>query len=248
MLHVYRPAIDTILLDIDGTLVDSNDAHAHAWLEALAEIGVTRTFANVRSLIGMGADQLLPHISPALAVTREPGKTAARRAGEIFKERYLRSIRPTNGARDLLLTLKHHGVRCVIATSASNEQVDALLKAAGISDLIDARATASDAEQSKPAPDIVHAALLAARSRLVNSVMLGDTRYDIQAAHAAGLPAIALRSGGSPESDLAESAARFDSPADFALALETRTLRELVAHAGSRFTGEAPAEQSPHES
>ncbi len=247
MLRVYRPVIDTILLDVDGTLVDSNDAHAHAWVEALAEIGVARSFASVRSLIGMGADQLLPRLSPALAATREPGKTAARREGEIFKERYLASIRPTDGARDLLLALKRQSVRCVIATSASNDQVDALLKIAEVADLIDARATANDAEQSKPAPDIVHAALLAARSRLVNAVMLGDTRYDIEAAHAAGVPAIALRSGGSPESDLAESAATFDRPLDFAHALETKTLRELVAHAGAKFIDEVPAEHGQHE-
>jgi HAD superfamily hydrolase (TIGR01509 family) len=242
MLHVYRPAIDTILLDVDGTLVDSNDAHAHAWLEALAEIGVIRPFVVVRSLIGMGADQLLPRISPVLSAGREPGKTAARREGEIFKERYLDSIRPMSGARDLLLALKRRGVRCAVATSAGNEQVDALLKVAEVSDLIDARATANDAEQSKPAPDIVHAALLAARSRRANAVLLGDTQYDIQAAHAAGLPAIALRCGGAPEADLAESARTFDSPLDFAQALESQTLRELVADAGPRFLNEVRAE------
>jgi phosphoglycolate phosphatase-like HAD superfamily hydrolase len=229
MLRVHLPVIDTILLDIDGTLVDSNEAHAHAWIDALAEAGVTRTYADVRPLIGMGADQLLPRVSSVLASTREPGKTAARREGEIFKERFLDSIRPMDGARDLLLALKHHRVRCVIATSASNEQVDALLELAGISDLIDARATADDAAESKPAPDIVRAALLAARSRLVNSVMLGDTRYDIQAAHAAGLPAIVLRCGGAAETDLAQAARVFDTPRDFARALETTTLREILA-------------------
>ncbi len=242
MLRMYLPLIDTILLDVDGTLVDSNDAHARAWVEALTEAGVAVTFAAVRPLIGMGADQLLPRVSPALSRNREPGKTAARREGEIFKQRYLDSIRPMDGARDLLLALKRHSVRCVIATSASNEQVDSLLKIAGVSDLIDARATANDAEESKPAPDIVHAALLAARARLVNSVMLGDTRYDIEAAHAAGLPAIALRCGGASAEDLAESAATFDTPRDLALALDTQTLREIVADPGSRFMNEARTE------
>jgi phosphoglycolate phosphatase-like HAD superfamily hydrolase len=246
MLRVYRPAIDTVLLDVDGTLVDSNDAHAHAWVEALAEAGVTRTFDSVRSLIGMGADQLLPHVSTALAATREPGKTAARREGEIFKQRYLHTIRPMDGARELLLTLKSHGVRCVVATSASNDQVDALLEVAMVGDLIVARATGNDAEQSKPAPDIVHAALLAARSRLVNSVMLGDTRYDIEAAHAAGLPAIALRCGGAPASDLSESAATFDTPHDLAMALQASTLNEIVAGSASRFMNEARAEHGQH--
>jgi len=106
------------------------------------------------------------------------------------------------GGRELLLALRHHGVRCVIATSASDEMVDALLKIAGVSDLIDARATANDAEQSKAAVDIVHAALLAARSRRVNSVMLGDTRYDVQASAAADVSAIALRCGVHPSPTL----------------------------------------------
>lgn len=234
VVRAHLSVIDTILIDVDGTLVDSNDAHAHAWVEALAEIGVNKTFASVRPLIGMGADHLLPSVSPDLAVTREPGQTAARREGEIFKDRYLDTIQPMDGARDMLVALKQRHVRCVIATSAGNEQVDALLEIAGVSDLIDARATANDAAESKPAPDIVHAALLAARARLVNSVMLGDTRYDILAAHAAGLPAIALRCGGASETDLAESARMFDTPRDFAAALATHTLTEIVTASRSR--------------
>ena len=229
MLRVFLPVIDTILLDIDGTLVDSNDAHANAWVGALTESGVDAAFAEVRPLIGMGADQLLPIIDRTLDPAREPGKTAAGRQSEIFKNRYLGAIRPTTGARDLLVALKRQGVRCVIATSASNDQVDALLKVAGVADLIDARATATDAARSKPAADIVHAALLAARSRLINSVMLGDTRYDIEAAHAAGIPAISLRCGGSSAADLAESAVTFDTPLDFAQALKNYSLRDILA-------------------
>jgi HAD superfamily hydrolase (TIGR01509 family) len=228
MRRVFLPIIDTILLDIDGTLVHSNDEHAHAWVEALGESGVETTFADVRPLIGMGADQLLPAIDPSLDVVRDPGKRAARREGEIFKERYLDSIEPTAGARDLLLALKRQDVRCVIATSASNEQLDALLKVAGVADLIDARATADDAAESKPAPDIVHAALLAARSRPINAVMLGDSRYDVEAAYAAGIPAITVSCGGAPDDELADSAVIFGTPLDFAKALETSSLRDIV--------------------
>lgn len=228
MLRVYLAAIDTVLLDVDGTLVDSNDAHAHAWVKALAEAGIRETFCRVRRLIGMGADQLLPQISPELDAAREPGKTAARREGEIFRENYLELVGPMDGARDLLLELKRQKVRCVIATSAKGDQVDVLLEIAGVADLIDARATAEDAERSKPAPDIVRAGLLAARSSLVNAVMLGDTKYDIEAAHAAGLPAIALRCGGSSDAELADAAGIFDTPRDLALALGTHTLREIV--------------------
>jgi HAD superfamily hydrolase (TIGR01509 family) len=233
VLRVFLPVIDTILLDVDGTLVDSNNAHAYAWIEALSESGVHRTFADVRPLIGMGADQLLPVLDPHLDASREPGKTAARREGEIFKERYLDSLQPMPGVRTLLEQLKRNDVRCIIATSAGNEQLDDLLKVAGVADLIDARATASDAARSKPAADIVHAALLAARARVINSVMLGDTKYDIQAAYAAGIPAIALRCGGASEAELADAAITFDTPLDFAAALETNSLREIVAMANA---------------
>jgi HAD superfamily hydrolase (TIGR01509 family) len=239
VLRVFLPPIDTILLDIDGTLVDSNDAHAYAWVEALGKSGIHRTFADVRPLIGMGADQLLPQVDPYLSSLHEPGKTAAQREGEIFKERYLDSLAPMPGARALLEQLKRHDVRCVVATSASNEQLDDLLKLAGVGDLIDARATASDAARSKPSADIVHAALRAARARPSNSVMLGDTKYDIQAAHAAGIPALSLRCGGSSEIDLSDSAATFETPLDFAAALETSSLTEIIA------TAKVPVPQMP---
>jgi HAD superfamily hydrolase (TIGR01509 family) len=237
VLRDFLPVIDTILLDIDGTLVDSNDAHAYAWVEALGKSGIHRTFADVRPLIGMGADLLLPQVDPYLSSSLEPGMTAALREGEIFKECYLDSLEPMPGARALLEQLKRQAVRCVIATSARNEQLDDLLKLAGIGDLIDARATASDAARSKPSADTLHAALLVARARASNSVMLGDTKYDIQAAHAAGIPAISLRCGGSSEIDLSDSAATFETPLDLAAALETSSLREIVA------TAQVPAPQ-----
>jgi phosphoglycolate phosphatase-like HAD superfamily hydrolase len=229
VLRVFLPVIDTILLDVDGTLVDSNGAHTYAWIKALAESAFEVPYADVRPLIGMGADHVLPAVDPRLTPRSEPGKTVARRQGEIFADEYLPKVRPMKGARELLLALKRQNVRCVIATSASNQQVDALLEVAGVADLIDARATADDADESKPAPDIVHAALLASRTRVINAVMLGDTRYDIQAAYAAGLPAISLRCGGSPEADLSDSSATFDTPLDFAEALGTQTLRDIVA-------------------
>jgi HAD superfamily hydrolase (TIGR01509 family) len=229
VLRVFLPIIDTILLDVDGTLVDSNDAHAAAWVAALTESGARASFPKVRGLQGMGADQLLPALDPRLSHLTEPGRTAARRQGEIFRERFLASVRPTDGARALLLALHAQGVRCVVATSASNAELEPLLRIADVGDLIDARATADDAAESKPAPDIMNAGLIAARARAINAVVLGDTRYDIQAAHAAGMPAIALRCGGAPEADLTESAATFDTPMDLARALETNSLRDIVA-------------------
>ena len=241
-----------MLLDVDGTLVDSNDAQAHAWFEALAEAGFPAPFRTVRSLIGMGADKLFPALDSGLSSSQEPGKSIASRQAAIFKQRYLDYVQPMKGARRLLEGLKQQEVKCVVATSAGADEVDALLKIADVADLIDAKATRDDAEESKPSADIVHAALLNARSRVVNAVMLGDTKYDIRAAHAAGIAAIGLRCGGSPEADLTDSAAIFDSPIELEEALASQSLREIVtltiprverrnvrAVAATRISGEA---------
>src|SRR5208283_1716969 len=122
----------------DGTLLDSNDAHAGAWVLALREAGFAVTFAAVRPLVGMGADHLLPAVAPHLRSDADPGKRIVRRRAELFKERFLSTLRPTAGARDLLLALRKRDVRCVIATSASKQELGDLLRAARVDDLIEA--------------------------------------------------------------------------------------------------------------
>jgi HAD superfamily hydrolase (TIGR01509 family) len=163
--------------------------------------------------MGMGADQLLPALRTGLSADANPGKTIAARRGEIFKRHYLASLQPTPGARQLLLTLRAGGVTCVAATSAQRAELDALLERAGIADLIQTMSTSDDADASKPAPDIVHAALEKSGSAPEESVMLGDTRFDVEAALRAGVPVIALRCGGSTDSQLAGAAAVYDDPA-----------------------------------
>ncbi|MBD5657774.1 MAG: HAD family hydrolase [Candidatus Eremiobacteraeota bacterium] len=202
-----------MLLDVDGTLVDSNDSHAQSWVRAFAEAGMSVAFERVRPLMGMGGDKLLPEIDPALDSDREPGKTIAKRRGEIFKERFLEAIEPTPGARDLLLTLRRMKVRCVVATSAKSDELQMLLQRIDAADLIDDATTTEDAEKSKPSPDIVSAALEKAGAEPGATLMLGDTRFDIEAARKAGVATIGLRCGGSSERDLAGAIAIFDDPA-----------------------------------
>jgi phosphoglycolate phosphatase-like HAD superfamily hydrolase len=211
--------ITTALLDVDGTLVDSNDAHARAWVDALHEAGYDIQCERVRPLIGMGADQLLPALAPELMPDREPGKSIARRRGEIFKARYLAGLAPTRAARDLLLVLIQGGILCVAATSAKKDELDALLTRAGVADLIGIKSTADDAGASKPAPDIVHAALKRAGSNPHESVMIGDTKYDVAAAAKANVPTLALRCGGSSDDDLSGAAAIYDDPLALAAAI-----------------------------
>ena len=184
----------SVLFDVDGTLVDSNGAHASAWASALREHGVRVDEAQVRPLIGMGGDKLLPAVAN-LDEASSKGRAIARRKKELFDD-LLPRLQPTPGARALLEYLRNEHIDIVIATSADDRDMDALLRQAKLDDLIDKRASKSDAAESKPDPDIVCAGLALARSGPESTVMVGDTPYDIEAARRAGIPAIALRCGG----------------------------------------------------
>jgi HAD superfamily hydrolase (TIGR01509 family) len=214
-MHVPGVAVTvrTALFDIDGTLLQSNDAHAHAWVDALTEAGFGVPFERIRPLIGMGADQLIPALKLGLSADANPGKAIAARRAQIFKRSYLHDLQPTLGARALLLLLRDRGIACVAATSASDDELAALLERAGVADLIQMQSTSDDSGTSKPAPDIVHAALAKAGSTPDASVMIGDTSYDIEAAMRAGVATIALRCGGSDDLRLAGAAAIYDDPA-----------------------------------
>jgi len=201
----------SVLFDVDGTLVDSNGAHAAAWASALREHGVPVDEAQVRPLIGMGGDKLLPAIAN-LDDTSSEGRAIARRKKEIFEE-LLPRLQATPGARALLEYLRDQRIDIVIATSADDRDMDALLQQAKLDGLVDKRASKSDAAESKPDPDIVCAALALARSGPESAVMVGDTPYDIEAAHRAGIAAIALRCGGHwSDRDLHGALCIFDDP------------------------------------
>jgi HAD superfamily hydrolase (TIGR01509 family) len=207
-------ALDGVILDIDGTLVLSNDIHAHAWVEAFASQGYEVEFDQVRSLMGMGSDQLLPKMMPSLSKATEPGKTIASRHTELVLTKYRPHLKPTAGARPLVEKLLAAGLHVVIATSASPEELDTMLKVAEIDDLQLESTTSSDAENSKPAPDIVEATLQKTQLAPERQIMLADTPYDIEAAGQAGVGVIALRCGGFSDADLAGAIAIYDHPAD----------------------------------
>jgi HAD superfamily hydrolase (TIGR01509 family) len=201
-----------VLLDIDGTLVESNDAHAEAWVRALAEAGFQVPLSAVRPLIGMGSDKLLPKVC-GLELDSPDGKQISERRAEIFKKEYLPHLRPTKGASELLHHLSEIGVHLSVATSAKKEELDQLLKICGADSLIKSATTSDDAERSKPDPDIVHAALKEIALPPDEVAFLGDTPYDVQAAHKAGLRAVAVRCGGWGDADLKADAV-YDDPGD----------------------------------
>jgi HAD superfamily hydrolase (TIGR01509 family) len=212
--------VKAALLDVDGTLVDSNDAHASAWVETLSEFGYDVPFGRVRELIGKGGDKLLPE---TVGVDKDSPKGAeiSKRRGTLFKEKYLPTLRPFPSARELVAALRDRGLRLVVATSATADEITALLDVANVRDLLSDVKTSKDAKDSKPDPDIIVAALTAAKCRPSEAVMLGDTSYDIEAAARAGVVAVALRCGGWDDASLEGAKAIYDDPQDLVAKLDT---------------------------
>lgn len=202
-----------VLLDVDGTLIDSNDAHAHAWHDAFGEFGFELEYTRVRRLIGMGGDKLMP---AAIGITKESeqGEKIGARVSEIFRQRYLPTIKAFPRTPDLLARLDASGYKLAIATSSGKSQLSALLRIAKAEPYIDAKTSADDAENSKPDPDIIRVALHKTGCAADRVLMLGDTPYDIEAAGKAGIQTVALRSGGWTDAELAGALAVYDDPAD----------------------------------
>lgn len=202
-----------VLLDIDGTLIDSNDAHAHAWHDVLREFGYEIEYSRVRRLIGMGGDNLLP-AAIGEKEDSELGMRIGKRRSEIFEQRYLPHIQAFPKTPELLARLDACGYKLAVATSSGKKQLAALLRIAQAEPYLDAKTSADDAERSKPDPDIIAAALAKIGCPRDAVLMLGDTPYDIEAAAKAGIATVALRSGGWDDSALKAALAIYDDPAD----------------------------------
>ncbi len=193
---------DTLILDIDGTLVDSNDAGARAWVRALAAQGVTVTFEHIRPFIGMGGDQLLP---AATGIEQDDSRFKA--ASDAWKREFtkeLPGVRAFPGTRDLVQAAQQAGWRTVVATSGDPELAEELLKIAHVDDLLPDRVSSADADASKPHPDIIQVALEKVGAQPQDAWMLGDTVYDMQAAHRAGVKGAFVRVGQNPDPEEAD--------------------------------------------
>ncbi|MFJ5063225.1 HAD family hydrolase [Streptomyces nigra] len=213
------------VLDVDGTLIDSNYHHALAWYRALRSVGETWPVWRLHRLIGMGGDQL---------VTALGGEDLERRVGDRVREQQgkevdglIEEMAPLPGARDLLLAIKERGHRLVLASSGKERHVDAFLDMLDARDIADDWTSSADVDASKPAPDLLHVALqkLGAPPD-APSVMIGDSVWDVEAAKRAGMPALVVRSGGFGDDELrnAGAAALYDTPADLAKALDDTPL------------------------
>jgi len=205
--------LKAVLVDIDGTLVDSNDAHAHAWVDALTEAGYTAPFVRVRKLIGKGGDKVLPEMT-GIAKDSAQGKRITARRTEIFKENYLPGLRPFPGARRLLERMHEEGLRIVAATSANEDEMKALLEVTGAPELFYQATSSGEAAHSKPDPDIVEAAITKAGCEAQQAFLLGDTPYDVEASVRASVRPVTLRSGGWSDDDLRGAIVIYDSAED----------------------------------
>ncbi len=205
-----------VLLDVDGTLVISNDAHAQAWVEAFTDFGYTVEFEQVRPLIGMGGDQIVPKFAPGLSGEEGEGKKIADRRKELIINKFGKTLAPAPGTHDLIEKVQNQGLKTMIASSATTEELSVLLKAAHVDDLLspDNATTSCDAKSSKPEPDIVEAALEKIGMAPQEVIMIGDTPYDIESAGKAGVKVIAFRCGGFDDSQLSKAIAIYDNPAD----------------------------------
>ena len=217
-------AIGAVIFDVDGTLVDSNDQHARAWVEALAEYGYKVPFEQVRPLIGMGGDKVLP-ILTGLSADEPKTRKIAERRDAIFADRYLPQVRPLPGARDLLLRLKAEGLKLAVASSSEKDLLKRLLNIVGAPDVFEKTASGDDAERSKPDPDIVHAALKSLGEAPGVVAMIGDTPYDVEAALRAKVTPIALRSGGWKDDDLKGAVEIYDGPQELLQRLDDSAVR-----------------------
>jgi HAD superfamily hydrolase (TIGR01509 family) len=222
-------AIRGVILDMDGTLVDSNGAHAQTWVETLKRFGYDVTLDAVRPLIGQGGDKMLPRLTGCSKDSAIGQKIAAQRSA-LFEQQYLTSIRPFPGSRQLVGHMHDCGLKLVIASSSSREHLNHLIDIVGIGNFIDSATSAGDVGGSKPDPDVIEAALSRLELDAGEVMMIGDTPYDIEAAARVGVRTIALRCGGWNEEDLTGAVAVYADPADL---LAKFDISPLTGYAGN---------------
>jgi HAD superfamily hydrolase (TIGR01549 family) len=210
-----------VVLDVDGTLVDTNYQHALAWYRAFRSLGETFPIWRIHRLIGMGGDQLVAALG---------GDDVEARIGDEARKRWVEEADPLMaevsllpGARELIVALKERGHRVVLASSGKPHHVDHALDLLDARDIADGWTTSEDVEETKPAPDLLQVALEKIGEPVdALSVVIGDSVYDVEAAKNAGMPALVVRAGGFGDDELRDAGAIaiYDTPADLTAALD----------------------------
>jgi HAD superfamily hydrolase (TIGR01509 family) len=191
------------ILDVDGTLVDTNYHHAIAWYRAFTSRGVTLPIWRIHRHIGMGGDQLVASLAGDEVEEREGDAIRA-----VEAERYselIDEVQPLDGARELIVELKGRTDSVVLASSAKEPEVDHYLDLLDARGLADDWTTSADVEATKPEPDLIHAAM--SKGRADSGVIIGDSVWDCEAARRAGIASVAVLTGGFSEQELRDAGA-----------------------------------------
>ena len=195
--------VEAALLDVDGTLIDSNYQHALAWFRAFREHGFVLPVWRIHRAVGMGGDQLVPALL-GKDVDEKQGDEIRETRDPIYKE-LMPEVQPLEGAHELIADLKERGLTIVLASSSPEDDLEHYLELLDARDLADAWTTKEDVGATKPAPDLVRAALDKAGTD--SAAMIGDTRWDVEAAGKAGIETVCLMTGGWSEQELRDAGA-----------------------------------------
>ncbi|HEX4117131.1 MAG TPA: HAD family hydrolase [Solirubrobacteraceae bacterium] len=193
------------ILDIDGTLVDTNYQHTLAWYRAFCEHGMVLPVWRIHRHTGMGGDQLVPALTSE-QVERERGDDI-RDAESRYYRQLIGEVRPMRDARRLIEDLHARGHRVLLASSAKEQELDHYLELLDARELVDGWTSSAYVQATKPAPDIVHVALDRAGAAADEAVMVGDSPWDAEAAARAGVSTIAVMTGGFSEEELKDAGA-----------------------------------------
>ena len=217
----------TAIFDIDGTLVDTNYQHALAWYRAFRQHGVVIPIWQIHRAIGIGSDRVVEMLAGE-QVEHELGETLRAAEGPLYQE-MIDEVEPMKGAHELLHDLKRAGHAVILASSAEEKEAERYIKLLDATEFVDGYTTSADVKQSKPEPDIVHAAIEKAGGGA--AVMIGDSTWDCKAATRAQLPSIGVLTGGFSEQELTEAGATivFDSVERLREHLKTTNLQETVS-------------------
>jgi HAD superfamily hydrolase (TIGR01509 family) len=191
------------ILDIDGTLVDTNYHHAIAWWRAFGEHGVELPVWRVHRHIGMGGDKLVAEVAGE-EVERKRGDAIRESEGDHYRA-MIGEVRPLEGARALIEELRRREHKIILASSAKEWEVECYLDLLDARELADGWTTSADVEETKPAGDLVAAALR--KAGVLSAVMVGDTPWDVHAAEEAEVKTVAVLTGGFSEAELRDAGA-----------------------------------------
>lgn len=217
--------MNSIIFDIDGTLIDSVDLHAKAWQDAFEHFGVKLGFAEIRSQIGKGGDELVPTFL-SKKDERAFGEELQEWRSQHFKSTYRDSVKPFHKSHELLQRIKQKGKLLAAGSSAKKDELDYYLELLNAKDLFDVTTSADDVNKSKPNPDIFEAALSKLQNSASETVVVGDSPYDAQAATRIGIPCVGVLCGGFAKQSLVDAGATaiYKGPEDLLDKLESSPL------------------------